>query len=80
MLVAYIRAIKDIQEGVKTSVKTSIDDTKNFLIQIRLHQGSALRSFPFTIVLDELTKGIQEEVPWCMLCADDIVLIAETSI
>jgi len=28
--------------------------------------------------MDELTKGIQYEVPWCMLFVYDIVLIDET--
>ena len=29
--------------------------------------------------MDELTRGIQDEVSWCMLFANDIVLIDETS-
>ena len=28
--------------------------------------------------MDELTKSIQEEVPWCMFSIDDIVLVNET--
>jgi len=37
-----------------------------------------LTPFLFTIVMDELTRGIQDKIPWCMLFADDIVLIDET--
>ena len=63
---------------MKTSVRSSVGDTEYIPIDIGLHQGSALSPFLFTIIMDELTREIQEEAPWCMLFADDIVLIDET--
>ena len=30
------------------------------------------------VVMDELTREIQDEIPWCMLFADDIIFIDET--
>ncbi|KAL6579835.1 hypothetical protein OROMI_007859 [Orobanche minor] len=42
--------------------------------------GSALSPFLFAIVMDELTRGIQNDVLWCMMFADDIVLIDETKV
>jgi len=65
-------------DGVVANVRTCGGITSNFSITIRLHQGSALSPFLFTIVMDELTISIQDEIPWCMLFADDIILVDET--
>ena len=76
--VAYMRVIKDMYDGIRTRVRTLVGDTDNFSIDIGLHQGSALSPFLFTIIMDELIRGIQDEIPWSMLFADNIVLIDET--
>ncbi|KAL6531786.1 hypothetical protein OROMI_028149 [Orobanche minor] len=76
----YIDIIKDMYEGTSTSVRTNVGRTEEFPITIGVHQGSALSPFLFAIVMDELTRGIQNDVPWCMMFADDIVLIDETKV
>ncbi|MCX8759408.1 reverse transcriptase domain-containing protein [Vibrio parahaemolyticus] len=75
--IGYINIIKDMYDRVVTSVRT-IGETKEFPIDICLHQGSSLSPYLFILKMDELTKEIQGDVPWCMLFADDIVLIDES--
>lgn len=38
--------------------------------------GSVLRPFLFAVVIDEV-RLIEVEIPWCMLFADDSVLVDE---
>ena len=64
--------------GAETRVRICGGDTKPFKIIMGLHQGSTLSPYLFALVIDELTKHIQTKVPWCMLFADDIVLVDET--
>ncbi|KAM2605119.1 hypothetical protein TB2_033955 [Malus domestica] len=53
-------------------------DKQRFPITVGLHQGSSLSPYIFALVMDELTRHIQDDIPWCMLFADNIVLIDET--
>jgi hypothetical protein len=61
-----------------TSVRTSDGDTNDFSINIGLHQGSALSPYLFVLVMDEVTRDIQDGIPWCILFADDVVLVDES--
>jgi len=58
----YMGVIRGMCEGGRTRVRTVIGDTEDFSIDIVLLQGSALNPFLFTTVMDELTRGIQDEI------------------
>nr|GEX48332.1 retrovirus-related Pol polyprotein LINE-1 [Tanacetum cinerariifolium] len=75
----YSRVIKDMYEGAKTRVRTTAGNTEYFPVNLGLHQGSAISPYLFTLILDELSRGIQENIYWCMIFADDIVLIADSA-
>ncbi len=74
----YIEAIRDIYNRVLTKIQTPVGITEPFPVRVGLHQGSSLSPFIFAIIIDEISKSIWETVPWCMLFADDIVLVAES--
>ena len=69
--------ILNVNPLVWTSVRTPRGVTDDFSVGMGLHQGFALSPFLFTLAMDELTRGIQDALPWCMLFADVIVLIDE---
>jgi hypothetical protein len=74
----YITLIKDMYDNIVTSVRTSDGDTNDFPINIGLHQGSALSPYLFALVMDDVTRDIQDSISWCMLFADDVVLMDES--
>ncbi|XP_070025975.1 uncharacterized protein [Nicotiana sylvestris] len=76
--VAYIESIKDMYDGAKTQARTAGGDTELFPVIMGLHQGSVLSPFLFALTMDALTHHIQGEVPWCMLFANNTVLIDES--
>ena len=63
---------------VSTNIHPPVDMTKYFTSKVRLHQGSALSPFIFTVIMEEISKSIWEIVPWCMLYTHVIVLVVET--
>ena len=38
-----------------------------------------INPYLFTLVMDEFIKSISDEVPWCMIFANDVVLVDKTN-
>ncbi|XP_013781358.1 uncharacterized protein LOC106465670 [Limulus polyphemus] len=71
----YVKLVKDMYEGARTQVRTSVGLMEKFTVTVGLHQGSSLSLYIFDVIMDVLGQGIVELAPWDMLFADDIVLI-----
>ena len=75
----YVTLIKDMYNNVVTSVRTNDGNTYYFPIKIGLHQGPALSPYLFALVMEEVIRNIQVNIPWCMLFAD-VVLMDEIQV
>ena len=71
----YITLIKDMYDNIVTSVRTSDGNTHDFPVKIGMHQGLALNPYLFALVMDAVTRDIQGDIAWCMLFADNVVLV-----
>ena len=73
-----IRLVQATYMNSSTVVRTVHGPTDPFSIRVGLHQGSALSPFLFIVVMDTVTRHCREGLPWELLFADDLVIIAET--
>ena len=73
----YVKMIGETYRNVMTSVRSTVGMMNGFHVKVGLHQGSTLSPFLLNIVMDVLTEDVREKLPWCLLYADDIVLVAE---
>ena len=76
----YIEMILDMYNGAMITMRTAVGETNDFPITIGLHQEFALSSYLFVLVIVELTRHMQDKIPWCTLFADDIILMVETKV
>ncbi|KAK3556905.1 hypothetical protein QTP70_022400, partial [Hemibagrus guttatus] len=74
----YVRVVQDMYERSRTVVRCAVGQTVEFNVDVRLHQGLALNSFLFAIVMDQLSEEVRQESPWTMMFADDIVICSES--
>jgi len=61
-----------------TGAKTVYDNSNGFEVKVGMHQGTALSPLLFMIVMEALSREFRVALPWELLYADDLVVIAET--
>ena len=64
--------------GAKTVVRTVYGNSKGFEVNVGKHQGSGLSPLLFVIVMEAISREFRVALPWELLYADDLALIAET--
>jgi len=70
--------IMSMYNGAKRVVRTVYDNSNGFEVKVCMHQGSALSSLLFVIVMEALSTEFRVALPWELLYADDLVVIAQT--
>ena len=73
-----VNLVKATYDQVKAQVRTPYGDTETFMINVGLHQGSALSPFLFVVLMDTLTEEIRTEALWELIFSDDIALVVGT--
>ena len=73
-----IKAVMTTYYEAKTAVKVEQGLSDEFEVKVGVHQGSVLSPFLFITVMQAVTKHAAEGLPWELLYADDLVLIAES--
>ena len=74
----YVRLVQETYRNATTRVRSAVGETDSFTVGVGLHQGSALSPFIFNIVFDVLTEEVRENPPWCVLYADDVILVTKS--
>jgi len=62
----------------KTGVRTVYGNSNGSEVKVGMHQGSAISPLLFVIVMEALSREFRVALPWELLYADDLVVIAET--
>jgi len=71
-------AVVSMYAGATVVVRTVYGNSSGFEAKLGMHQGSALSLLLFVIVVKAISREFRVAIPWELLYADDLVVIAET--
>jgi len=73
-----VSAVMSMYTGAKTVARTFYGNSSGFEVKVGMHQGSALSPLLFVIVMKATSREFRVALPWELLYADDLVVIAKT--
>lgn len=73
-----IKIVQAMYEGAKTAVRIDGGESEEFGVRVGVHQGSVLSPLLFIIVIEALSREFKVGLPWEVLYADDLVLLADS--
>ena len=72
-----VRVIQGMYTDVKSRVRVKGQYSKEFGVGVGVHQGSVLSPLLFILVLEALSLQFRTGVPWELLYADDLAVMAD---
>jgi len=73
-----VSAVMSMYTGAKTVVRTVYGNSKGFEVKVGMHQVSALSPLLFVTVMEAISREFRVALPWELLYADDLAVIAIT--
>ena len=73
-----VTSVMSLYEGARTRIRLHSELSKEFEVNVGMHQGSDLSPFLLALVVDVINEFIREGALSELLCADDLVLVSET--
>ena len=73
-----VHVIQGMYTDVKSRVRVNCQYSKEFGVGVGVHQGSVLSPLLFILVLEALSRQFRTGVPWELLYADDLAVMADS--
>ena len=73
-----LQVVKAMYKNAKSAVNTNGAIGDPFPVKVGVHQGSVLSLLLFIIALEALSREFRTGLPWELLYADDLVLMADS--
>ena len=73
-----VSAVMSVYAGAKTVVRTVCGNSGGFEVEVNVHQVLAWGPLLFVVVEEALSGEFGIALPWELLCADGLVVMAET--